>query len=371
MGLFLHPYLIVVGLAAPFLLLTRMHLFPMKILIALLAFVGMYFVSVSNGTSIAVGEVFKLGSAMLTIIVCALLVRKQGDFVAGAIGLSLAVAVLAYGGLLDENSAGVEAVEGANKNSYSLFALPAILMAGYIWLWMPKTQFIARLIPVLCTLPALVAIFLSGNRSGYLGAVLVGGMLFWNKRGKGMLFVAGIAAVVMYAVVNFGSTEVFDERMRQTIEGNKSDDHRMAILYACLEIGLSNPLVGVSPQQLPWEIGRRTSVLHHYNYVFAHNVYAHLFAGSGVICLMMLFIVGAMMWRWKPSDGYVGGDDDPARLARRFLRMLVILWFVRAAFTHEIMYNPSFNIAFGLAIGLCMVADGAHKSAPMKAPPKN
>jgi O-antigen ligase len=199
-----------------------------------------------------------------------------------------------------------------------------------------------------------------------LGAVVVGGMLFWNRKGKGMLLVGAIAVVVAMGIIKYGSTKVFDERMRQTVEGNKSDQYRKDILWACLNIGFENPLIGVSPQKLPIEIGRRTSNIYHYGYVESHNVYAHLFAGSGMLSLLSLFAVGVAMWRWRPKESPVGGPDDPARDARRLLRMVVFLWFVRSMFTREILYNPSFNIALGLAIGLCIIAEAARPIAPAK-----
>lgn len=361
-GLRLHPYLLPVVVAAPLVLLTRLQVFPWKILVALLLFSGMYFFSVCNGADIAIGEVFKWGSAVVTIITCALLVRRRGDFVAGVIGLSIAAAVLAYHGLTVESSAGVEAVEGANKNSYSLFALPAVLLAGYVALWMPTVPIVWKGISLVCAVPALAAIFMSGNRSGYLGAVLVGLMLFWNRRGKGLLLVGAVAGIVAYGIIQYGSTKVLDERVRQTFTGNESDYYRRDILMACWEITMENALIGVSPQKLPFEIGRRTSNLYHYGYVESHNVFAHVSAGSGLICLVVLMAVGYTMWTWKPADGMLPEKDDPAREARSALRMMVILWVMRGIFTREILYNPSFNIAFGLVIGLCILAETAQKS---------
>ena len=41
--------------------------------------------------------------------------------------------------------------------------------------------------------------------------------------------------------------------------------------------------------------------------------------------------------------------------ARNLLRMMMLLWSLRGLFTREILYNPGFCIAIGLAIGLCIV----------------
>ena len=256
---------------------------------------------------------------------------------------------------------GVEAMQGANKNSYSLFALPAMLLAGYVCLNMKSAPKFVKGLFVACTLPALAAIFMSGNRSGYLGAVVVGLMLFWNRRGRGLLLVGAIAGAVAMFLVQFGHTSVLDQRIKQTMEGNKSDEHRLAILAACLQIGLENPIIGVSPQVLPFELGRRTSVLHHLNVIEAHNIFAHVFAASGLICFAALLSVGWTMWNLNPRGGGKIGRNDPLRDPRSLMRMMVFLWFVRGMFTREILYNPSFNIALGLTIGLCMLAQVARQ----------
>jgi hypothetical protein len=43
------------------------------------------------------------------------------------------------------------------------------------------------------------------------------------------------------------------------------------------------------------------------------------------------------------------------------MRMLIVLWAVRGVFTNDILYNPSFNIAIGLCIGLCILAEKARE----------
>jgi hypothetical protein len=360
MGLSLHPYLIPVALAFPLVLVMRIHLFPFRAMCALLVFTFMYSFSVLSAGSISMGEIFKTACSVVTVVTCALLVRRRGDFVAGALGLSIAVALLAWHGLQDEGKMGVEAVQGANKNSYSLFALPALLMAGYIALRMPTVPMIVKGLLAFCTLPALAAIFMSGNRSGYLGAVLVGVMLFRDRRGRGLIFVLAIAAAVAFLLIQFGRTAVLDQRIKQTMEGNKSDEHRRDILVACLQIGLENPVIGISPQMLPLEIGRRTSVKHQLGLIEAHNIFAHVFAGSGTICFVALLVMGWSMWSWKPrGGGKIGGNEDPLRDALRMLRMMIFLWIVRGMFTREILFSPAFNIGLGLSIGLCIIAESA------------
>jgi len=82
-----------------------------------------------------------------------------------------------------------------------------------------------------------------------------------------------------------------------------------------------------------------------------------------MICFAALLGVGWTMWNLKARGGGKIGRDDPLRDARRLMRMMVILWVVRGMFTREILYNPSFNIALGLTIGLCMLAQVARQQA--------
>ncbi|MEX0679269.1 MAG: O-antigen ligase family protein [Pirellulales bacterium] len=378
-GLSVHPYLVPVALAFPLVLLARVTEFPVRVLSALMVFAAMYSFSVLSGGGLSLGAAVKIFSGVLTIFTCALLVRRRGDFVAGALGLSIAIAILAMRGLEDPLDAGVDPVEGANKNSYSLFALPAMLMAGYIATRMKTVPVVIKWVLVACTLPALAAIFMSSNRSGYLGAVVVGFLLFWDRRGRGMLVVGAVTAAIVFWMSNFGSTKVFDERIRQTVEGTQSDELRIAILWSCAWIALENPIIGVSPDKLPFEIGRRTNVGHysHINFLDAHNVYGHVAAGSGLICLAAMLAIGYTLWTLKPANGRkFAGKDDPARQALTMMRMMVLLWAIRGTFTHEILYNPACNIGLGLCLGLFIVAQAARpdpdaaegKSSPTQLP---
>ena len=361
MGLRLHPFLIPVGIAFPVVLATRISEFPPRIMTSLMIFTGIYTFSIFNGRTFDFGEVFKVLTSIVTIITCALLVRKRGDMVAGSIGLSLAIALLAVKGLQEPMTRhGIEVMEGTNKNSYSMFALPAILLAGYVPLRMPTVPLVFRAILIATSLPSLVVIFMSGNRSGYVCAALVGLMLFWDRRGKGLLMVGGIAAAVMFFIVNFGTTKIFDEKVKETMSGYGGDRLRQDIILSCIDIGFENPLIGVSPQTLPWEIGRRIQVKHGESVIESHNVFAHIWGASGILCFMSLLAVAWTMCAYKPKNGVrIGGAEDPLRDAVKLLRMMVILWAARGFFTRDILYNPSFCIGLGLAIGLCMLADVA------------
>ncbi len=362
-GLALHPLLIPIAIAFPLVGLARISQFPQRVLITLLAFVGIYLTSILNGLSMSASEFFKTGAAFVTIFTCALLVRKRGDFVAGSLGLSIAVALLAAKGLSNESAN--EVMDGANKNSYSLFALPPLLLTGFICLRMPRTPLIIKGTMIGCMVLALFVIFLGGNRSGYLGAVVVAVMLFWDRRGRGTVLVGIVALALVFLISKYGDTRIFDERMRQTVEGTKSDDLRIRLFTGSLQIALENPIIGVSPQDFTARLA--TSLGFRGARIESHNVVAHVMGSSGFFCLLALGFVGWAMWFPFPKNEFrKTAPDDPIFEARKLMRMFVVLWFVRGMFTREILYNPAFNIAIGLAIGLLILAQSAR---PPKATP--
>ncbi len=365
MGLALHPMLVPIAIAFPFVVLSRIYEFPLRILLGLSLFVGIYVISIVNGTSFSLSEFFKMSAAFVTIVTCALLIQKRGDFVAGTLGLSIAIALLAWKGLTAEGASDV--MDGANKNSYSLFALPALLLSGFVCLHMRKTPVLVRGLLIACALPALFVIFLGGNRSGYLGAVIVGLMLFWDQRGRGMLLVAAVAGAVVLLISQYGDTRVFDERMRQTVEGNKSDDLRIRLFQASLEIALENPVIGVSPQAFPAHVA--TKVGFRGAQLESHNTLGHIMGGSGFFCVLALAAFCWGMWSpFAPGEWPKQGRADPLYEARSLCRMMIALWLIRGMFTREILYNPAFNVGLGLCIGLLILAMTSRQSSLASAP---
>ena len=373
-GLLLHPDLILIGLAFPFVLLTRAGKFPLGPLIASVVFAGMYtFASIGPATPYMdpISETIKVLSALMTIFTVGLLVRSRSDFVFGAMGLCGAVAALALRGLEDE-TIGDRFIDAANKNSYSLYALPAVLLAGYIalrfdWknvafkrlLWLPTLMAAAL---------AAYAILTGGNRSGYLGLALIVLELFiyalLNPRFKivgrasAWILIALATSAVVVVLIRRQATEAFERRFAQTVEGTGADRLRIDIVKASLEIALENPIAGTSPQKLPYEIGRQLGQLnseYQKDYLDTHNVFAHLIGGAGFPCTLALFATAAALWFWRPRIR--PGTQLGASFydARNLLRMTLLLWAVRGLFTREVLYNPGFCIAIGLAIGLCIV----------------
>lgn len=126
-----------------------------------------------------------------------------------------------------------------------------------------------------------------------------------------------------------------------------------------LKLAMENPISGKTPQQLPYEIGRRLAAQYQEGgAIDTHNVFAHLLGGTGFVCFASLFAIAGMLMFWKPKlpPGMQLGAGFYD--ARNLLRMMLLLWALRGLFTREILYNPGFCMGIGLAIGLCIVEAG-------------
>lgn len=353
-GLLLQPYLVPVLLAMPYVLLTRLQELPMRVLIGLFLFSLMFAMTALKPGSYGAGA--KLAATMAAMATVALLVRSRADFIAGTTGFMLAIAALAVRGLESETELGVEAIDVANKNSYSLYALPALLLGGFVLLRIkPKLPFV-RLLLLFSGLASLVAIFMSGNRSGYLGAVLIALLLVRERKIVGLLLVGLVVAAVSYLLIHYGSTEILERRLQQTVEGTSSDTLRINLLKTCVKIGLANPIAGVSPGDLNEEIGRNISDELEAGAKAPHNVFGLIIGGSGLICFATLILLGWSLWTWPEKRSPHGERNREFIEARKLLRYMLILWVVRGMFNDEIIYIPGFCIGMGLAMGLCLAA---------------
>ncbi|HEX4143239.1 MAG TPA: O-antigen ligase family protein [Pirellulales bacterium] len=372
MGLLVHPFLIPIAIVSPFLLVSRLKWFPVRALTALTIFFILYSMSSLGGGRAGLSEIVKVATSGVAIIATALLIRSRADFVAGVIGLGLASATMALVGLRSSGNAygGVAALDVGNKNAFSLFVLPAILLCGFVFFETPvKSKTLGFLLKAICVLSigaCVLAIFLSANRSGWLGCVIIGAMLLKEKKLYGFLLVGVLAAGVVYLMMSLHLTDVFERRWNQTfVVKNDSDEERGEIVKACLKIGLENPIAGVGANKLAAAIGAIVGAKYAgLNAIESHNVFAHVWGASGIFCFMSL---GYVMWSlcYMPTPPRKNDLALAAEFtqAQRLLRMMVVLWAIRGAFTSAILYNPGFSMGLGLAIGLCALLAAKPKQA--------
>ena len=368
-GMLVHPYLILLAVVAPWVLLSRIYDFPLRPLVAMSVFFTLFVIS--SFDPVSQSFVANLAAGLLSIVFVALVVRSRADFVAGVVGLTLAVGILGYRGVVAEEEGGgrVQVVERANKNNFSLYALPAMLLAGHVVTRYKSTPKVLKAILLLSVFGMLTAIFMSANRSGYLGCVVVGVLVFYERRFRGLILVGIVTFLLVYWLRHFGSTAAFEERWNATQEGVESDRERWELFKAALHTGLSNPALGVSQGGLSVHLDQELREHIGISGGGAHNVIGAVVGGSGLFCFAALVYLGWSLWFW-PIPGRPG-QPPPAEFieARLLLRCMMVLWLVRGQFTDEILYAPGFCIGLGLAIGLCIAADRAARQAPAFASP--
>jgi hypothetical protein len=208
-----------------------------------------------------------------------------------------------------------------------------------------------------------VATFLSSNRSGWVGALLIAVMLYGKgRRLRSTIFMGFLVFCAYYAVVHYANSAEFDRRMQQTVQGNESDTIRKELIVTALSIGLEHPVFGASPIELPQELARRmpqdaisVGSKNSIKVLDPHNVIVHIIGGCGFLTFAVFICLGWQMWKRPRSGAKIRNALNGASGSHALLRMMLLLWVVRGMFTREILYSPSFSMGLGLTIGLCIL----------------
>lgn len=266
--------------------------------------------------------------------------------------MTLAIGSLAARGLRLDTSGGLEAIENANRNAYSLYALPCVLLSGFILLRIKRLDLWIRCLLGIGALAVTLGIAINLNRSGWLGLGLIATLLIYERSFKAAAAFAATGIVLGIVMSIFFDLSHVQDRVLATRHGLSSDDMRWKLISYSMEIGMENPLLGASPQGLGHELAARLGFPG--AMMDTHNVFAHIFGGSGGVCLFLMFYCGYLMWSHRLPR------LPPNRLAkfqeaRRLLRYLLVLWLLRGFFSHEILYSPAFCMAMGLCLGFCLL----------------
>ena len=363
-GLMVHPYL--PPMIAVFFLsaLPRLQRFPANILRCMVAFFLTYSLTTISGTTNAgLSEMMKVGASVLTIITIGLAIRTEPDFRAAVLALNAALVIMSLGALLRGPSDGLVGINPleqiANKNAFSMYALPAILLGGYVVLD-PRAPKWLRLGLIGSVLAISFAVFSTANRSGWAGIILIGLMLAARgRRLQALVLVAVIGGGIYMFVARQESTRnVLQHRYDQTVGRNYSDEIRKRLFRAAIEIGIEHPVMGVGPTRLRFYLADRLK--NTMDEMDSHNVFGHLIGGSGLIVSGIFLFGGLLMMRGprrKPTTPH--GVE-----ALALLRMMMALWVMRGMFSREILYNPSFSIGLGLSMALCFIHGLWGRAAP-------
>jgi hypothetical protein len=354
-GLLLHPadifLMIPFTAAAP----NRVRLIPLPILLSMLAFTAV-FVTSTMGAPKGLPFAAKVVASLVTVIAGAVAVQNEKDVRSTSFSMLLAACIIGIRGFVEPEGgglAGLNPMEGvANKNAFSLYALPGLLLSTH-FLLEPTTRKRTRLLMLGPIVLVIVCIFSTANRSGWLCVLLI--FLFHAYRvirsfRRFLLF--AFLACGAYEGVNLSNRELVEYKIEQTREGYASDRLRIELLMASFRVGLSHPVIGVSPQRVPYEVAKRSPVSE--ELTDTHNVFALLFGGGGFLQILTLVSMAFMLWK-RPRDWRWGDGRTPRGDAHYLLRAMIVLWAIRGFFTAEILYSPSFSLGVGLCIGLCIL----------------
>ena len=304
------------------------------------------------------GDLVKMITSVITVFTVAALVRNKTDFLAGVFGLAVALIVINARGISGGITAnvGYQPLSGiANKNAYSIYSLPAVMMAAFALMHFRQAKW-SMLVLAGSVLSSVFILFTGANRSGWGGIVLIGALLtIQARRWRALGVVVGLG-VISYGVFTwFGSSEIFDYRLEQTTSGYESDDVRQNLLLAALEVGVENPVLGVTVQELPRELAKRTASSG--DLVDPHNFIGYIAGGSGLFTLVALFALGGSLWR-RPAQAM----NPQLLLAHDLLRLVLILFVFRGMFSREVFTVAAFPIAAGLALGLSLADESENWS---------
>lgn len=356
-SLLVHPFLVPLALLIPS-ALSRWNRLPSYVLGAMSTFLVVYAVAALRDRG-GLSETVKLATWCVTIVVCAVTPRRREGHRRALLGLVVAATLLSLHGLTGLDDAGPEGInpmeEVANKNSFSLYVLPAMLLGAHLGLD-PSTSKRMRITLAVCLLIMVVAIFSTGNRSGYLGVVLIGFMLL-VRRGNIVRSVALLSLVSVGGYVfmtQFGDTRVLERRLAQTRDGYESDDLREGLFRESMKIGMESPLVGIGTYELQTELARRLRTRS--PRIDPHNTIGLLFGGGG---LLLLLTFGYFLYALFRLARQLAAEERPGAhpvTPAALLRMMLVLFLIRGFFSREILYSPAFAAGIGLCIASCLLA---------------
>lgn len=369
-GLLMHPFLLALPLALIFtgdLLAVSKRVITPLLLFYVLFSVG----SLQNDSPIQ--EMFKVGSSVVTFLFFASSVRSEKDFrwiswgfvfvafVIGVVGFFLGQEL--EGGKRLE---GINSLEGlGNKNAQSLFTLPGLFLGVWMLLtYIRRKNWIASTVLIASIFFITIQLFLSANRSGWLGLVVifVSFLLYSGFRKVTVIIAIGIIFSSYLAIDKFAS-DIVERKREQTLEGYASDEGRQLLMKESFLVGVSHPFFGVGKDELHREMAKQLRVNRlGIKLVDTHFLFGYIFGATGMFTLLAFLL---FLWRLTNKERFVPLSAK-VELDRVHLMMssFVFLFAVRSLFSREILYSPTFIGGLGLVYGYYSMKVKIARNAP-------
>ena len=315
-------------------------------------------------------EILKIVAGVVTLLVFVQCVRSEADFevcmwgfIIVAVYLSARVIYLGQAGLGGPALEGINALEGlGNKNAQSQFTLPGFFLICFNLFHQLRTyKYLKASFSVAMAVVVIVGGVLTGNRSGYLGIVVV--ILVFI-----VAFRFSVRALVAFILLTLASTYLVDRLALRTFERKLeittaedyvSDRAREQLIRESVTAGLQNPFPGLGLIGLQKEMAARLH-LQRREEIDPHNLFGYLLGGGGVITFLFFVwvfkLLASQTLRYQKirdrlrRRGKLGGYYD--RRINIWLLGFLLLFVFRSFFTRELIYSPNFMGALGLLYGM-------------------
>lgn len=357
-GLLVHPYLFLLPVAW---LLGGLSIstLPSAVRVSLFGFFFIFsFACLQNINPLS--EIFKVGASLLTFVFFAISIRSEKDFRIISWAFFLCALIIGIQGLLlgEETSrgarlSGINVLEGlGNKNAQSLYTLPGIFLGILLLLkYISERKLLLILVLSLSIFFILVSIFLSANRSGWLGLfiILLSFVVHMGVGGRSILL-ACVFSLLSYFIIDRYASDIVEHKSEQTLEGYSSDVGRQRLAIMAFEMGFENPVLGVGMDELHRQLAYKLG-LNRYGVekTDSHILWGYLFGATGIFSFVSFafFLLSLTKKRFYDKKIQIQYIHRARVLAIGF----VILFVVRSLFSREILYSPTFMGGLGLIFG--------------------
>lgn len=362
-GLLVHPYLLVLPIAVMFSWSNFISL-PDRVMVPVIAFFIVFSVASLQNES-PQSEIFKVAASLATFLFFAAAIRSEKDFIWISWALLLcALSIGIQGFLIAEETdsigarlAGINVLDGiGNKNAQSLFTLPGLFFGSFLLVRALSERKIIKIFILVSFLFVIITgVFLSANRSGWLGLVIIFIAILFviGIRGRTIFFSVIVIALSYYAVDRFAS-DIFSRKKKQTIEGYRSDVGRRMLMVESMTIGIENPLFGVGIDELHHQMAARLGLVRYgVQKMDTHFLPGYLFGATGFFSFLLFFLFLARLAGKAPPPA---SQDRLVRRVRLMVIFFVVLFIARSFFSREILYSPTFVCGLGVVFGYHMLA---------------
>jgi hypothetical protein len=355
-GLLVHPYLLALPLAY-FFSNVRMNSFPNKVFVPMALFFFIFSIACLPNSN-PLSEMIKVGASLATFLFFSLAVKSEKDFEWLSWGLMLIAATIGVLGYLvgeeveGDRLSGINVLEGiGNKNAQSLFTLPGVFLGAYLLIKAVAQKRFVKVVTLLALLFfTVISIFLSGNRSGWLGLAIIAFSIFFVIGLKIRTVVVGVLLVLLsYLAVEYYASDIFERKRKQTTEGYSSDEGRQLLMVHSLQVGIEHPILGVGMDELHRQMAQRLKINRFgVKMMDTHFLPGYIIGSSGIIALILFLL---FLYRLTNRYGDQPIKDDSLRQARYMIIFFVLLFFTRSLFSREILYSPTFISGLGIVFG--------------------